>query len=340
MPIRVLGKTPERGRKEWNSPQRRKERQQQYMDKFGPRPPRRKRLTPADTTKRERDKKIENLHERMGGGTKAKPHSSREGRVASGKNRLDRYRKKAHQVQRDATRPKNMWKKRQPMQPLAKGGPAGRKGLTHKGKPTQTLRDLIKKAPKRRFGITERLGGSQKAKPHSTKEGRIAAGKRRFGRIVQRAPDPKRKPGISAPINPPKSPYIKDRVMTPLRAKKAVGGGVRKIGKRFLDFIKTGKHVDKDGVKVNVPKAAERLTGKPHVDHGKRKRIKHLGKGKAEGGRIGLKKGSVHTPGSHSWWLMNQSKPKRTKKAEGGRVNFRHGGSVGAAIKGHGAEIK
>ena len=70
------------------------------------------------------------------------------------------------------------------------------------------------------------------------------------------------------------------------RKGKAIGGAV-KIGKRFLDFIKTGKAVDKHGVKVNVPKAAERLTGKPHVDHGKRKRIKHLGKGKAEGGRIG-----------------------------------------------------
>ena len=79
-----------------------------------------------------------------------------------------------------------------------------------------------------------------------------------------------------------------------------------KVDQKFLDFIKTGKHVDKHGVKVNVPKAAERLTGKPHVDHGKRKKIKHLGKGKAEGGRIGLS----------------------------------HGGSVGAAIRGRGAEIK
>ena len=93
--------------------------------------------------------------------------------------------------------------------------------------------------------------------------------------------------------------------MTPLRAQKAVGG-VAKAGKRFLDFIKTGKHVDKHGVKTNVPKAAERLTGKPHVDHGKRKKIKHLGKGKAAGGRIGLS----------------------------------HGGSAGAAIRGRGAEIK
>jgi len=53
------------------------------------------------------------------------------------------------------------------------------------------------------------------------------------------------------------------------RKGKAVGGAV-KIGKRFLDFIKTGKHVDKKGVKTNVPKAAERLTGKPHVDRVKK----------------------------------------------------------------------
>ena len=48
-----------------------------------------------------------------------------------------------------------------------------------------------------------------------------------------------------------------------------VKGGI-KAGKRFLDFIKTGKHVDKKGVKTNVPKAAERLTGKPHVDRVKK----------------------------------------------------------------------
>jgi len=70
------------------------------------------------------------------------------------------------------------------------------------------------------------------------------------------------------------------------RKGKAVGGAV-KIGKKFLKFIKTGKDEMTPGVKVNVAKAAERLTGKPHVDHGKRKRIKHLGRGKAEGGRIG-----------------------------------------------------
>ena len=121
-------------------------------------------------------------------------------------------------------------------------------------------------------------------------------------------PSPGR-PGGKGKESPDKRWNKGDKFMTPLRAKKAIGGAVKtipKITKRFLDFIKTGKHVDKHGVKVNVPKAAERLTGRPHVDHGKRKRIKHLGKGKAEGGRIGLK----------------------------------HGGSVGAAVRGHGAEIK
>jgi len=135
--------------------------------------------------------------------------------------------------------------------------------------------------------VTRFRSSGEEGKPHSTKEGRSAEAQRAY--IRKFGPqEPRRK-----------------RIW-PKRAKKAVGGIAKKVGKKFLDFIKTGKHVDKHGVKVNVPKAAERLTGKPHVDHGKRKRIKHLGKGKAEGGRIGLK----------------------------------DGGSVGAAIRGQGAEIK
>ena len=43
---------------------------------------------------------------------------------------------------------------------------------------------------------------------------------------------------------------------------------------------------------------------------------------KAKGGRIGLKKGSVNVPGSHSWWLLQQSKPRRSKKAKGGEVGL------------------
>jgi len=110
--------------------------------------------------------------------------------------------------------------------------------------------------------------------------------------------------------------YLMQHLHKP-RKGKAVGGAV-KIGKRFLDFIKTGKHVDKSGVKVNVPKAAERLTGKPHVDHGKRKRIKHLGRGKAEGGRIGLKEGKTGRPKAREW-IGNR--PER-KGPRGGHPGF------------------
>jgi len=42
--------------------------------------------------------------------------------------------------------------------------------------------------------------------------------------------------------------------------------------------------------------------------------------GMAEGGRIGLKKGSVHAPGTHSWFLQHMN-----KKAGGGRIGYAYG---------------
>jgi len=128
----------------------------------------------------------------------------------------------------------------------------------------------------------------------------------------------------------------------PLRAAKATGG---RIG------LKSGKspspRVQRKGIGKPTPTQTIRdrlkdLTkkGRPSPGRpggkGKESPDKRWNKGdkfmtplrakKAKGGRIGLKKGSVHTPGSHSWWLMNQSKPKRTKKAEGGRIGYQSGG--------------
>ena len=57
----------------------------------------------------------------------------------------------------------------------------GRVGLK-----TGTLTKLGRRGVK---GIHEMLGGSEKAKPHSTKEGRIASGKRRLGRLRKKAMD-------------------------------------------------------------------------------------------------------------------------------------------------------
>jgi len=52
--------------------------------------------------------------------------------------------------------------------------------------------------------FTEKVGGSEKGKPHSTKEGRIASGKRKISRFLQsRALKPK--PGPKAPSGPKKT---------------------------------------------------------------------------------------------------------------------------------------
>jgi len=210
-----------------------------------------------------------------------------------------------------------------------------RKELKSGGKATTPEQEKKWKDKLKEFQTKPRImptfGGSEKAKPHSTKEGRHAAGRRRFKRIIEKLtpkarPRPLPSPGRPArPVRPLPSPggSSHTRPIRPLlpkdmkREKKAVGSvvkGAGKIGKKFLDFIKTGKLVDKHGVKVNVPKAAERLTGKPHVDHGKRKKIKHLGKGKATGGRIGLQHGSRPRPqGPH---VPHPHRPRGVKIAK------------------------
>jgi len=96
------------------------------------------------------------------------------------------------------------------------------------------------------------------------------------------------------------------------RVKKAIGG-VAKIGKegikRFLKFIKTGKDIDKHGTKINIDKVVKRLK----------------------------KQGS---PGIETYFESTGKHPKAKGKAAGGRIGLKHGGSAGAAKRGHGAEIK
>ena len=102
----------------------------------------------------------------------------------------------------------------------------GRVGLKHGGKPWGTgpkpgthefLEHVIHKPRKKKAvggpmtgakraakTFIERVGGSEKGKPHSSKEGRIASGKRKISRFLQsRALKPK--PGPRAPSGPKKS---------------------------------------------------------------------------------------------------------------------------------------
>jgi len=156
------------------------------------------------------------------------------------------------------------------------------------------------------------------------------------GRLV---PDPRRKPGKPKPIDP-RSPYVKDRIMTPLhatkrRAKKAIGGAAKiipKITKRFLKFIKTGKDIDKHGTKINIDKVVKRLKkqGSPGIETyfestGKHPKAKAKVKSKAAGGRIGLAHGSRPRPyGPHTPGHPGSPRPK----------------GVGVAIKGWGITKK
>jgi hypothetical protein len=58
-------------------------------------------------------------------------------------------------------------------------------------------------------------------------------------------------------------------------------------------------------------------------------------------GQLKKDKGIVYAgAGAGGWELGKKTSKKVNKKAEGGRIGLKHGGSVGAAVRGHGAEIK
>ena len=191
----------------------------------------------------------------------------------------------------------------------AEGGPTGK----------QSLRDKLKriKEPKwGRKGFYERAGGSEKAKPHSTKEGRTAAGKRRVGRILADAHKPR-----GDKKDAPWEKKRPERIMTPYRAKKGVGGILKKI----ISKIKPKpKEVNVDKLLKNLGNEIKAAPLPPQLK-------KSLDK---------LKKAYP----SKSPHARNKESKKMFKtvqgKAAGGRIGLSHGGSAGAAIRGRGAEIK
>ena len=249
--------------KEWNSPENRKKRQKEYMEKHGPQKPRRKRLWPP-----------------TGKSTK------------------------------------------------------------------ETLRDKLKKVTSKtwgRKGFYESAGGGVKAKPHSTKEGRTAAGKRKIKRIFGAATKPKPlpspgrplpSPGPGLPQRPdPSSPWRrKDRVMTPLRAKHGIGSLVKK----GISTILKPKGVFKP---KPVPKAVTDVD-RPFKGYDKSytraddKKITSMLK------KLGDEIKAQPLPSKLKKTLKKAQKAFPHKKAKGGRIGLKHGGSVGAAKRGHGAEIK
>ena len=159
---------------------------------------------------------------------KGKPHSTTEGKEASikrlTKRVLDRYIKKGQQ---QGLNPADV-----------------RSAIDLVGSSKGSFKDFFEKAKKKQEGghvkkashkwTAERFGGGEKGKPHSTQEGRIAAGERLFKRFwnKKREEDEKRRMGPGAPARP-----------------KEAGMNVKKGG--VMNYKKGGK-VDKKWIQKAV----------------------------------------------------------------------------------------
>jgi hypothetical protein len=176
------------------------------------------------------------------------------------------------------------------------------KAYTSRGK--RNLRD-----EKHRIRKELKEGGSAKLTPAETR--RKATIRDRLKdwkpRQMPKFPKPESKvspgrPGGKGKESPDKRWNKGDKFMTPLRAKKAGGGAARK-----------GTH----------PKGKTESSLKQSKKHAK---TKYGVKDAFKPNYIPIRKREFR-----SW---------RNKKAQGGRIGLKHGGSAGAAIRGHGAEIK
>ena len=208
--------------------------------------------------------------------------------------------------------------------------------ITKKKKPTEWIK---RKSPTDvRKRLIDSLSGGEKAKPHSSAEGRRASAGRRFSRIVE-----KQKPKTAQPQTPPQYNTKGPKGVGKLHAGYALGSlvkGAVKGAKKVVGQLKKDKGIVYAGAGVGGWELGKKTSKKVNK--------------KASGGRIGLKDGgSPHTKdrqrppkkeyiqsGKGGGWTPKSEGIKRPKYKSGGRIGLKHGGSAGAAIRGHGAEIK
>jgi len=118
----------------------------------------------------------------------------------------------------------------------------------------------------------------------------------------------------------------------PLRAKKGIGGAITKIISKIKPKPK--------GVFKPKPvpkKVTDKPTGwspKGSYTEADDKKITSILK------KLGDEIKAAPLPPKLKATLKKAQKESPHKKAEGGRIGLKHGGSVGAAVRGHGAEIK
>ena len=220
-----------------------------------------KRKPPTDIRKK--------LTDAFAGGVKGKPHSSPEGQAASvgrtikriGQERQQKFQGGGRIGLKSGKSPKHGKWPGWPKQPLP---PKWR----------DKWKDIGKRYPRPKENLIEQLGGSEKAKPHSTKEGRVASGERRIRRILK----PRAKHGLGSLVR---------KVITKIKPKPKPGAvkdvNVDKLLKNLGDEIKAAP------LPPQLKKSLDKL----------KKAYPHK---KAKGGRIGLQHGSRPRPsGPHTW---------------------------------------
>jgi hypothetical protein len=182
--------------------------------------------------------------------------------------------------------------------------------------------------------ILEKMGGSEKAKPHSTKEGRVASGTRRIIRIIE-----KQKPKTAQPR--PKWPDLKrpsrpkwsrpKGELRPLRAKKAGGGIAKIIGKKAVDWIKKNRKT----IRKEIYSPEGKKKTKDMLDNLKKKYGDlTLGPKKAKGGRAGYNIGGRANLLEEMGRIDARKHPDAADRAEKRRVigelnkGYKSGGAV------------
>ena len=196
----------------------------------------------------------------------------------------------------------------------AKGGRTGFKSGTL---------TLGKKGRRGIKSIHEQLGGSEKAKPHSTKEGRVASGKRRLERLHRKAMSDYHDITWAGPDREKGKPHSSQegQIATgrrnfrralqrhvggakPLRAKHGLGSLVRKVITKIKPKPKPGavKDVNVDKLLKNLGDEIKAAPLPPQLKKSLDKLKKAYPHKKARGGRIGLQHGSRPRPsGPHTW---------------------------------------
>jgi len=202
------------------------------------------------------------------------------------------------------------------------------------------------------MSIVDIIGGGVKGKPHSTKEGRKSAAKRKVKRWHKKAAELHRVANQGMRKLEKKKDYVTDPDATFGGKRIQIKDGPElKPAKRktWREIAGGGKNAPQEPLSKNI-----RLKGLGHKSFGKKRKSRgeeqmkkfQLGKRYNIGGRANLLEEMGRIDARKHPDAADRSEKRRVigelnkGYKSGGRTGLSHGGSAGAAKRGHGAEIK